>query len=126
MREKVEAELQRLQDQGFNKLIQYSEWVAPIVPVMKHDRSIQICGDYKLTVNAAAKVDKYLLPKVDDLFATLAGGEKFTKLDLSQAYQQVLLDDKSQAFVVNNTNKGLFRYNRLPFGYHRHPVFFGG
>ena len=38
------------------------------------EASIQICGDCKLTVNHLAKLDTYLLPKVDDLLATLAGG----------------------------------------------------
>ena len=36
-------------------------------------------------------VDQHPIPKAEDLFATLAGGKKFSKLDLSQAYQQVLL-----------------------------------
>ena len=36
--------------------------------------NVQLCGDYKLTINRLAKLDSYLLPKVDDLLATLAGG----------------------------------------------------
>ena len=35
---------------------------------------------------------------------------------MSQAYQQVLLDEPSKKLVVINTSKGLFQYNRLPFG----------
>jgi len=38
------------------------------------------------------------------------------KLDLGHAYQEVPLDDASKQFVVINTHKGLFQYNRLPFG----------
>ena len=63
--------------------------------------------DYKVTVNQVLDVDQYPLPKPDDLFATLAGGKKFTKLDLSQAYQQLLLDDDSKKFVTINTHRGL-------------------
>ena len=37
--------------------------------------------DFKLTVNTASKLDRYTIPKIDDLVTTLAGGEKFTKLD---------------------------------------------
>ena len=62
-----------------------------------------------------AKLDKYSIPNVD-LFAKLSGGCFFSKIDLSQAYLQLPLDDKSKKFVVINTPKGLFRFTRLPFG----------
>ena len=63
-------------------------------------------------------------PKPDDLFATLAGGKKFTKLDLAQAYQQLLLDDNSKRYVTINTHKGLYQYTRLPFGVASAPALF--
>ena len=44
-----------------------------------------IYGDYKVAVNPVLVVNKYPLPKLDDLMAQLAGGQKFSKLDLSQA-----------------------------------------
>ena len=45
-----------------------------------------------------------------------AGGEKFTKLDMSQAYLQLTLSKGSKQYVVINMHKGLFRYNTHPFG----------
>ena len=59
---------------------------SPIVPVMKSDGRVRICGDYKVTVNRAAKLDKYPIPRIEELFASLVGGKAFTKLDLSHAY----------------------------------------
>ena len=59
LKEKVEAELERLQQQGTIEPVQFSEWAAPIVPVVKSDNSVRICGDYKVTVNRVAKLDKY-------------------------------------------------------------------
>ena len=53
--------------------------------VHKKDGSVRICGDCKMTINQVLDVDQYPLPTPDDLFATLAGGQKFTKLDLAQA-----------------------------------------
>ena len=50
------------------------------------------------------------------MFATLTGGETFTKLDLRHAYAQVPLDDMSKVYTTINTPLGLFRYNRMPFG----------
>ena len=56
---KIEKELDRLIEQGVIEPICYSEWVAPIVPVLKKDGTVRICGDYKLTVKKAAKIDSY-------------------------------------------------------------------
>ena len=117
MRPLVEAQLDKLVQEGILTPIQYSDWAAPIVPVMKADRqSVRICGDFKQTVNKVSPLDKYPIPKIEDLFSQVAGGQKFTKLDMSQAYQQICLDDESKKYVVVNTTKGLFQYNRLPFG----------
>ena len=125
MRTKVEKELERLTKEGIIEPVQYAEWAAPIVPVLKSDKtSVRICGDFKLTVNQASKLDRYPIPKVEDLFATLAGGKSFTKLDLSQAYQQIELEETSKNYVVINTNKGLFRYTRLPYGVSSAPGLF--
>ena len=54
----------------------------------------------------------------------LAGGKTFTKLELSQAYQQLPLDKESKLYVVINTHKGLFRYTRLPCGISSAPGIF--
>ena len=35
---------------------------------------------------------------------------------LSQAYQQILLDDESKQYVIINTHKGMYRYTRMPYG----------
>ena len=91
---------------------------------MKGDGNVRICGDYKVTINKAAKIDKYPIPRIDDLFASLSGGKKFTKLDLSHAYQQIELQEESRPLVTINTHKGLFTYNRLPFGISSAPSIF--
>jgi hypothetical protein len=72
--------------------------------VPKKDGTIRISDDYKVTINQAFEVYQYPLPKPDDLFATLAGGKKFTTLDLSQAYLQLILDEESAKFVTVNTH----------------------
>ena len=124
LKPKVEDELDRLQSNGVISPVTFSKWAAPIVPVVKSDGKIRICGDYKLTVNQSARVDKYPLPKADDLFVSLSGGTKFSKLDLAHAYLQLCLDDKSKTLVTINTHRGLFQYNRLPFGVSAAPAIF--
>ena len=51
LREKIEQDLKRLERAGTIEPVQYSEWATPIVPVMKGDGTVIVCGDYKLTVN---------------------------------------------------------------------------
>ena len=51
LREKIEVELERLQKEGIIEPVLFSELAAPIVPVIKQDGTVIICGDYKLTVN---------------------------------------------------------------------------
>lgn len=58
------------------------------------------------------------------MFVALNGGKIFSKIDLSEAYLQVELDDSSKYLLVVNTHKGLFRYNRLPFGVATTPSIF--
>ena len=58
----------------------FSEWAGLIIPVLKKDGTVQICNDYKLTVNQAAKVNSYPFPKINDLFASLARGQTFSNL----------------------------------------------
>lgn len=124
IRKAVEDELTSLVDAGILEKVDHSEWAAPIVPVPKRDGRFRICGDYKVTINPHLEVDQHPLPKPEELFSALAGGIQFTKLDLAQAYQQILLDDISKPLVTINTHLGLFRYTRLPFGVASAPALF--
>ena len=46
LKEKVELELQKLEELGIISPITHSEWAAPIVPIMKQNGNIRISGDY--------------------------------------------------------------------------------
>ena len=68
--------------------------------------------------------ENYPIPNAEDLLTTLEGSQTFTKLDMSQAYQQLLLEDESKQYTTINTHKGLYQYNRLPFGVSSAPGIF--
>ena len=85
LKAKVEKELDRLQEPGVIRPVQFSDWAAQIVAIVKANGSICICGDYKVTVNAVSKLDNYPLPRVDDLFIAMSGGKVLLKLDLTHA-----------------------------------------
>ncbi len=62
LRGKVERELERLEEAGVIEPVPHSEWATPIVPIVKRNGDIRICGDYKVTLNTSIiKVDSYPL-----------------------------------------------------------------
>ncbi|XP_061909872.1 uncharacterized protein K02A2.6-like [Entelurus aequoreus] len=124
IRSKVETDLDALVKNGVLEPVTTSEWATPIVPVQKKNGGIRTCGDFKVTVNPALIAEQYPLPLIDDLFAGLSGGQKFSKIDLNQAYLQMQVDEQSREMLTINTHKGLFRYCRLPFGITSAPALF--
>ena len=79
-------------------------------------KDVRLCGDYKVTINPVIREDKFPLPRVEDIFAKMAGGKRFRKIDLKNAYLQMEVEETSKQYLTINTHKGLFQYNRLPFG----------
>ena len=80
---KVEEELDCLVKESIIEPIQLSAWAAPIIPVVKSDKSVTICGEMKMTINKVSKLDRYPIPNIEDLFANLSGDQMFSKLDMS-------------------------------------------
>ncbi len=68
--DKVDKELQRLQDEGTLKPVEIAEWAAPTVVVLKRDKDIvRICGNFSVTINPVSKLDRYPILRVEDLFS---------------------------------------------------------
>lgn len=61
----------------------------------------------------SVKLEEYPMPKLEDLFEKLSGGEKFSKLDLSHGCLQVILGETPKPYVTINTQKVLFQVNHL-------------
>ena len=122
LRPAIERELERMQSEGIIMPVEFSEWATPIVCVTKPDGTVRLCGDYHTTVNQATHTEQFPIPTVEEIWSWLAGGEKFSKIDLKCTYQQMLLGEKSQELCSINSHKGLFRYTRLPFGVSSNPA----
>jgi hypothetical protein len=117
LRSKVEAEIDRLVAEGILSPVNNSEWGSPVVPVIKKSGELRLCADLKASsLNDSLIINRHPIPRIEDLFNTLQKGESFSKIDLSQAYQQVCLDEQSKKYCTISTTKGLFRYNRVPYG----------
>ena len=67
------------------KKVAHCAWAAPIVAIPKKMAPFE----YEVTVNSELDIDQYPIPRPDDLMATLAGGQKFTKL--APSFQMVQL-----------------------------------
>lgn len=113
---KLELTIYRLVDNKVLVPIEYSEWGTPIVPVIKSNGEIRICGDFKVTLNPSLEIGHFPSPRPEAVFYELRGGDQFSKLDLAEAYQQLPLDEESQKYVVISTHLGLFKFTRLPYG----------
>ena len=124
LKERVEKEIDNMVADGVLKPIPYSEWATPVVPIIKKNGNIRLCGDYRSTVNEATESDTYPMPTASEIFALLAGGKFFTTLDLDRAYTQVPVDDKTAKLLTLNTCKGLFAVHRLAFGVKASPGIF--
>ena len=124
MRKKVEEELQKLEQDQVTEPVKYSDWAAPIVPVLKPNGQVRICGDYKVTVNKASKLEHYPVPTLEDLITKSGKGSVYHKLDLSHECSQTELEPETRKFVMINTDKGLFQYKLLPYGVSSAPAQF--
>lgn len=60
-------------------------------------------------------MDQYPLPRVKEIFSNLSG-EQYTKLDLMIAYLQMEIEEDHKKYLIINTHRGLFCFNRLMNG----------
>ncbi|XP_065090368.1 uncharacterized protein K02A2.6-like [Ochlerotatus camptorhynchus] len=111
----VDDELYRLEQDQIISPVDYSEWAAPIVVVWKASGSIRICGDYSTGLNDALRPNQYPLPLPQDIFTSLANCTVFSQIDLTDAFLQMEIDERSRQLLTINTHRG-YQYNRLSPG----------
>ncbi|XP_025412882.1 uncharacterized protein K02A2.6-like isoform X1 [Sipha flava] len=114
LKSKVASEIDRLIDKNILTPVNYSE--CPIVPILKPDGTVRICGGFKITINPVLEGTEYPLPKIEHLYANINGSKYFSKIDLKDAYQQMVIKENDRKCTTINTHKGLFSYTRNRFG----------
>lgn len=90
-------------------------WVSPLVVVGKASGEPRICLDLR-RVNQAVVREHFPMPVVEEYIARLGKGKIWSKLDIREAFHQVELSEESRDVTTFITNRGLFRFKRLPFG----------
>ena len=94
---------------------QFNEYGTPVVPIRKAilpgqlSPKLRVCGDYSVTVNPQLEPHRYPMPRPEDLMQRLGGGHGFTKVDLADAYNQILLAPESQKRLALSTRGVLFQ-----------------
>ena len=103
IQDRIKAQLEAGIDKGLLTPVKSSEWASPQVTVVKQSGNFRLYGDYKVTVNQGLDRDQHPLPSAQDLFAKLSGAKYFSKIDLTDAFQQLKLSERSKALLTVNT-----------------------
>ncbi|CAG9137613.1 unnamed protein product, partial [Plutella xylostella] len=92
-----------------------SDWISPLVPVLKGDGDVRICVDMR-RANLAIIREKYPLPTMEQLLPKFRNAKVFSKLDLKNSFHQLELSQDSRYITTFICSHGLYRYKRLMFG----------
>lgn len=113
---KLEKTLHNLESKGIIEAVSKPEsWVSNLVVVEKPSGDLRLCLD-PVDLNRNIQVDKFLVPTLDDIKASLAGKSIFSVLDLKDGFYQIELDPESRHLCTFNSPFGYWKFCRLPFG----------
>jgi hypothetical protein len=111
---KLKEHIKELLEKGFIRP-SLSPCGAPVIFASKKDGTQTLCVYYHALDEVTVK-NKYLLPRIDDLFDQLYGAYVFSKIDLWLGYHQLKIwecDISKTAFVLKY---GLYEYIVMSFG----------
>jgi len=82
-----------------------TDWVSSLVIVEKPNGKLRICLDPQ-DLNKAIKRHHYKLPSAEEVFSQMSGAKYFTKLNPSNGYWQIKVDNDSSKLLTFATLYG--------------------
>ncbi|GJU42347.1 putative reverse transcriptase domain-containing protein [Tanacetum coccineum] len=120
--QELSDQLQELADRGFIRP-STSPWGDPILFVKKKDGSFRMCINYRV-LNKLTVKNRYLLPRIDDLFDQLQGSSTYSKIDLRSGYHQLRVRDEDIPKTAFRTRYEHYEFHVMPFGLTNAPAIF--
>ena len=118
----LKLQLQELLEKEFIRP-SVSPWGAPVLFVKKKDGTLQLCVDYR-QLNKMTVKNKYLLPRIDDLFDQLKGTSVFSKIDLRSGNHQLRIKDADMHKMAFRMRYGHYEFLVMSFGLANAPTAF--
>ncbi|GKE65291.1 putative reverse transcriptase domain-containing protein [Tanacetum coccineum] len=113
-------QLQELSNKGFIRPSS-SPWGALVLFVKKNDGSFRMCIDYR-ELNKLTVKNRYLLPRIDNLFDQLQGLSVYSKIDLRSGYHRLRVHEEDIPKTAFRTHYGHYEFQVMPFGLTKAPA----
>ncbi|GJZ94395.1 putative reverse transcriptase domain-containing protein [Tanacetum coccineum] len=117
-------QLQELSEKGFIRP-SFSPWGALVLFVKKKYGSFRMCIDYR-ELNKLTVKNRYLLPRINDLFDQLQGSSVYSKIYLGLGYHQLRVCEEDIPKTAFMTVYGHYEFQVMPFGVINAPAVFMG
>ncbi|GJX54353.1 putative reverse transcriptase domain-containing protein [Tanacetum coccineum] len=118
----LSIQLQELLERGFIRPSS-SPRGALVLFVKKKDGSFRMCIDYR-ELNKLTIKNRYLLPRIDDLFDQLQGSSMYSMIDLRSGYHQLRIKEEDIPITAIRTRYSHFEFQVMPFGLTNAPDMF--
>ena len=111
LHDKVTEKLEQMVRQGILEPVQPGGVTnaSSVVWQRKKSGELRLCEDLKVHINGKVVDEDYPMQDMDMIFDNLHVASYFGKIDLSDTYYQIELDDEAKDICTINTSQGLFK-----------------
>ena len=118
LKDPLKKELDRMEKLGIIEEVEKStDWVNALVVVSKPNGKLRVFLDPR-PLNQGIKRHHYRLQTAKEIISQMNGTQFFTKLDASNGYRQIPVDNESSDLLTFATTFGRYKFKRMPYGIH--------